>query len=169
MQRAEDADSQSLATILLIAITLLLALLVLLLFHLPPLEWSSGIPAIFIITSIHHESDRYPHPLNYDSRIILRHSGTQQMRNDDLEARIYRNGVQLRINLSTLNGHNFIGTHHDGAQWIGGSGCQGEFWSPGESLIIDLTDGTIRPGDAIRVDVLRRLEERVVSRHTYTA
>ncbi|MDI6718814.1 MAG: type IV pilin [Methanomicrobiales archaeon] len=167
MLRAEDADSHSLATILLIAITILLALLVLLLFHLPALEWSSGIPAIFVITSIHHESELYPHSLNYDSRIILRHSGSQEMKNDDLEAKIYKNGIPLRCNISTLNGHNFIGTHHYGVQWIGGSGCQGVFWSPGETLIIDLTDGTIRPGDTIRVDVLERSGKRVISRHTY--
>ena len=168
---SDAADSSTIGNILLAALTILLALLVLLLFHPPPLDWSysAGIPAIFVITSVQHQSDQYPYPLNYDSRIILRHNGTESMKNDDLKAYIYRDGIRLMAAIPTLNGHNFVATHHYGVQWIGGTGSQGELWSPGETLTIDLPDGTLHPGDLVQVDVFFRTKNQIISRHTYTA
>jgi len=160
------------ATILMVAITVLLALLVYLLFRMPPLDWAAPLsspPPLFVITSIIHESDRPPYGINYDSRVILYHNGTVRFENDDLKAVFYRNGAPVACSIETLNGHLFIGTHHTGVEKMWGFGCSSPYWNPGERIGIDLTDGTFRPGDRVRVDIIQKSTARVVSRHTVTA
>ena len=152
-----------------VALTLLLALLVLLLFSLPS-SWQTGEPpAIFVIRSIEHRSDREPHALNFDSRVILVHNGTGTYQNSDLYAIFYRNQVPLNAVISTLNGYDFISTRHYGVQWMGGSGCSDSTWTPGESTVIDFTDGTFHQGDRVQVDILETASNRTISRHRYSA
>ncbi len=165
-----QAVSKVVAELLLIALTMLLALLVLLLFSMPNL----GLPApepprIFAIKAIYHENEGHPYLLNNDSRIVLVNEGQEAFGNAGLRAEIYVNGVRTRAVIETLNGHSFISTHHYGVQWIGGSGCSGEEWSPGEKIVIDLADNTIRPGDLVRVDVVNRSMNKTVSRDTSRA
>jgi hypothetical protein len=156
------------ATLLLVALTLLLALLVLLLFSLP--SWEVGDPpAIFVITGIDHHSDLAPYRFNYDSRVILVNTGAKSYENRLLKAIFYRNRVQMNAVITTLDGHEFISTRHYGIQWIGGSGCSGGTWTPGESTVIDFTDGTFRPGDLVQVDIVDTATQRTISRHRYTA
>lgn len=169
LDRMDRAESQPIAIILLIAITILLALLVLLMFHLPAMAWGYGPPPVFIITGVYHTSDQYPYPMNFDSRVVLLHNGSVEMDNDALQANFYRNNMPLPAMITTLNGYQFIQTRHFGVQWIGGSGCSGTTWAPDERLVIDFTDGTFRPGDVIRVDIIQRQNGAVISRHTYTA
>jgi hypothetical protein len=160
--------SPAIATILLVALTLLLALLVLLLFSLP--TWDIGEPpAILIIKNVEHRSDLSPYTLNYDSRVILVNAGAESYQNDRLKAVFYRNKALLNAIISTMDGHSFISTRHYGVQWIGGSGCSGGTWTPGESMVIDFTDGTFRPGDLVQVDIIDTTSNRTISRHRYTA
>jgi hypothetical protein len=168
-KHSESANSQSIATILLIAITLLLALLVLLLFHLPPLEWGSEPPVIIEIRGIYHSDQPSGALPNFDSRIILFHAGSTPFENDLLEARIYRGGNLLNCRISTLNGHNFISTHHFGVQTISGTGCQDTLWKPGEKIAIDLSDNTLHPGDVVQVDIREKPGGTVISRDTKKA
>jgi hypothetical protein len=162
------AVSPVVATILLVALTLLLALLVLLLFSLP--TWDIGEPpAIFVIRSIEHRSDLAPHTLNYDSRVVMINSGTASFQNGLLKAVFYRNRIILNAVIPTLNGHDFISTRHYGVQWMGGSGCSDSTWTPGESTVIDFTDGTFRPGDLVQVDIIDTTSNRTISSHRYTA
>ncbi len=166
--RSDPGISPVVATILLVAITLLLALLVLLLFSLP--TWSMDEPpAIFVIRAIDHRSDREPHALNFDSRVILVNNGTGTYRNADLSAVFYRNQAPMSAMIATMNGHEFISTRHYGVQWIGGSGCSDATWTPGETIIIDFTDGTFHPGDRVQVDIIEATSNRTISRHRYTA
>lgn len=163
-EKSECGNSHTIGVILVIALTLIIALLVLLLIHIPTLEWNSGPDALFLIVSISH-SDRPPgFPENFDSRITLMNSGQEPYPNDDLAVKIYRNGNLIECSITTLNGHNFISTRHYGVQTISGSGCQGDQWQPGEKIALDLSDSTIIPGDRIRVDVLLNVNDRVISR-----
>ena len=157
------------ATILMVALTVLLALLVLLFFSPPNLSWGPFAPSFLQIQAIHHHSDRNPALLNLDSRVVLIHSGTESLYNDALMAVFFRDQEPLPAVLSTLNGYRFIGTRHYGVQWIGGSGCSGETWEPGEKLVIDFTDGTFRPGNVVTVEIRERGSELLISRHTITA
>jgi len=160
--------SPVIATILLVALTLLLALLVLLLFSLP--SWGVGEPpAIIVIRNIDHRSDLRPYTLNYDSRVVLVNTGTASYENKLLRATFYRNRVVLTAVISTFDGHEFISSRHFGVQWMGGSGCSGGTWTPGESTVIDFTDGTFRPGDLVQVDIIDAISNRTISRHRYTA
>jgi hypothetical protein len=166
--REEDADSQGIAIILLIAITMVLAVFVLLLLHLPSLEWG-GTPAIFCIVSISHSDRAEGMPPNYDSRITLLHTGSEPVENAALEAKIYANGALAPCRISTLNGYSFISTRHYGVQTISGSGCRGDLWRPGERIAFDLADNTIRPGDQVRVDIVRSADGAVISRDSAIA
>ncbi|MDD1676184.1 MAG: type IV pilin [Methanomicrobiales archaeon] len=162
------AESQTIAVILLISITVLLALLVLLMFRFPAMTWG-GPPAIFVITDVYHTSDQFPYRMNYDSRVVLVHNGSIVAKNDDLRAYFYRDDMPIPAVITTMNGYRFIQTRHFGVQWIGGSGCAGDTWAPGEHLVIDFTDGTFRPGDVVRIDVVQKWSSVVISRHTHIA
>lgn len=165
----ENAASDSLGTILMVAITIIIAALLLIIclgFLLFPDFRISAIPEIFVITSVIHVDDE-THHMNYDSRLIVKNAGTQSFKNAGLSATIYRNGKPQGCIISTLNGHDFISTVHYGVQWIGYAGVDGETWLPGEMSAIDLTDGTFRPGDVAQLDIIDKSTGEVISRHVY--
>jgi hypothetical protein len=160
------ASSQTTATILLVAITIILAGLVFLMFQMPGFTWEK--PPSFLeiqkITSINENGI-----LNYDSRVLLYHHGTERLVNDNLKASFFRNGEMLPCRITTMNGHNFIGTVHIGVQTMGGMGCSGTWWEPGEKIMIDFTDGTFHPGDSVRVDIFQKPANTLISSYTSLA
>jgi len=152
-----------------VAITIVLAFLVLLLFHLPALDYDmTPIPAIFTITNIFHD-DEITGVMNYDSRMILLHTGTISYNNGDLKAKLFKNGQPVSCVIETLNGNDFISTVHLGVQWIGGAGCSGAMWAPGEMTAIDFMDGTFHPGDSVQIDIVDNSTNQIISRHVYHA
>lgn len=150
---------------LMLAITLILAILVLLMFRLPYL-YDPSVPAVFQITNIRHDQNGIR---NFDSYVVVMNTGTTSYRNANLYAEIYRNGGKLDSRIETLNGHDFISTHHYMIQTLGGAGSQGSFWSPIEMISIDFRDGTFRPGDMVTFEVYDNTTRQILSRHTYTA
>lgn len=151
-----------------VAITFLLALLVLLMIQVPQLTLNRDreIPEIFTITAL-ESTDEITGLVNYDSRMIIRHMGTHDYPNKNLTATFLRNGQPVIGKIATLNGHDFISTSHTGIQWMGGSGCSGITWSPGEQICIDFSDGTFHPGDKIQIDIIDKVAKRTISRHLY--
>ena len=166
--RNENAVSQPLGVILMVAVTILLALIMLLMMniHLPAWNPDKGIPEIFTITSI-ESSDEITGHLNFDSRVIILHTGVSAFQNNNLKARFFKNGQPVSASIITMNGHDFISTSHFGVQWMGGSGCSGTTWSPGERICIDFSDGTFHPGERVQVDIIDKEKDLVISRHTY--
>jgi len=166
--RRDNAVSGSIGVILMTAITFLLALLVLLLMNIQPLGWytETGIPAIFTITAI-ESTDEITGHMNYDSRVILLHTGVKTYQNNNLTADFFKNGQVVPGSINTMNGHDFISTSHFGVQWMGGMGCSGATWSPGERICIDFTDGTFHPGDTVRVDISDKTSDAIISRHEF--
>jgi len=163
----DDAVSPVIGIVLNVAIVMILAMLVLLMFHLPSLYGDNGgIPVIFTITSV-DSIDEITHTMNFDSRIVILHKGMSNYPNRDLSAKFFKNGVQVNSRILTMNGHDFIETTHTGVQWMGGSGCSNDFWRPEERICIDFTDGTFRPGDSIQMDIIDKNTNSVISRHTY--
>jgi hypothetical protein len=166
----ESGTSNTVASVLLVAIVMVLAVLVLLLFKLPVLDWGAAEPpAVFTIVKISHSDRPEGVPPNYDSRITLMHEGDRVFENDLLSARIYVDEELQNCRILTMNGHLFINTSHIGVQTLSGSGCQTELWRPGEKIALDLTDGTIRPGERVRVDVIYTPDNTVISRDSCTA
>ncbi len=151
-----------------VSVTFLLALLVLLMITIQPFAWNMGkeIPEIFTITSIESVDEITGH-LNFDSRVILLHTGKIAYQNRNLTAKFFKNGQPVSCSITTMNGHDFIDTIHWGVQWIGGMGCSGATWSPGEMIRMDFTDGTFHPGDRVQVDILDKNRNEIISRYVF--
>jgi len=168
-RRNDSGNSNTIATFLLVTITIILAMLVLLMCLNFQLDFTEVIetPSFIEIRSVIHTNE--PGALNYDSRVVLFHNGTKSYPNKDLTAVFYRNGNRLSCTIETLNGHDFIPTHHFGIQTIGGLGCQQDKWNPHEKIVIDFTDRTFHPGDTITVEIYQKPKNFLVSRYSRVA
>jgi len=166
--KQEDASSYPIGVILLVAITFLLALLVLLMIQIQPFMWNTEkeIPVIFAITALENVDELTGH-MNYDSRVLIRHIGMEDYQNKNLKAKFFKNEQPVTCTITTMNGHDFISTSHTGVQWMGGSGCSGVTWSPEEQICIDFSDGTFRPGDSVQMDIIDKVTNMTISRHHY--
>lgn len=161
----EDAVSNPVGTILMVALTILLAAL--LLFIIFP-DLFEAVPSPIQITAVRHYDDQTGR-LNFDSRVILIYKGEMRLNNTCMRAVFYRNEQQVPAVISTLNGHQFISTIHTGVQWIGGEGCKDGGWCPNQMVSIDLADHTFFPGDMVRLDVISMPGDQVISRSRYRA
>ncbi|MBN2734340.1 MAG: hypothetical protein JXQ82_05755 [Methanomicrobiaceae archaeon] len=115
------------------------------------------IPTIF---KIHRITSNIP---NYESKIILSNIGMIPYENSLLKAEIYSNDVLLGCRIETMNGHEFISTHHFFVQTMGGTGCSNTYWNPGEKISLDLSNGLIKPGDVVKVDILQDPCDTIIS------
>ncbi len=164
-----EAVSPTTANLLMVALTILLAALVILLFQLPQFDLGSlsKTPSFLEIRKVNHHNEYGS--LNYDSRVTLYHNGTRSLENDNLYAIFYRNDEKVACEIETLNGYNFVPSHHWGVQTLGGLGCSGSTWDPCEKIAIDFTDGTFRPGDLVTVEIYERPKNILISRNSRTA
>lgn len=172
-QQGDGAVSQVHGVLISIALTIILALIVWLLcsgFTFPTWPAPPPEPPPIIITDVRHINNDHPYNLNYESRVTLRNNSTVRFPNDLLTARFYRNGEEIYpCVILTMNGHNFIPTHHYGVQTLHGSGSEDQYWNPNERIWINLNDGTLHPGDLVTVEIFDRGTGNRVSRHSYAA
>ncbi|MDG6251086.1 archaellin/type IV pilin N-terminal domain-containing protein [Methanocalculus sp.] len=163
--RSGEAVSQVQGVLLLVVITIILAVLLFLMLHIP--LWQGGSPEeppeIFAITQLSHYCEKNG-GLNYDSRMTIINSGVETYFNDDLRAEIFVNGRDSGALISSMNAHIFISTYHIGVERMEGPGSTGFYWYPGSRIFLDLTDGTFRPGDSVRLDVYHKDHDRIISR-----
>jgi hypothetical protein len=162
---AEWGEASVIGVFLMVTVTILLAAAVLLALDCPTILLEADnttTPLVLKITSvISTEPD-------YQSILVLTNIGSEPFKNDNYRAEIYRNNLPLDCSVETLNGYNFIPTSHTGVQTLGGSGCSGYYWYPGERTKCDCSDGSIRPGDTIQVDIIEKSTETLFSRDTTT-
>jgi hypothetical protein len=164
--RQNDAVSSNTGVVLMVLVVVVLAAILLALL-LGLFGTSNGfVPPVVQIVVI-HDYDEDGTRLNYDSRVLLRNVGSEPIPNGPLTAEFYRNGARVNCRIVTLHGEDFIPSHHQGIERIQGQGCRGEHWVPGASILLDFTDGTFRPGDVVRVEIVETETNRVISRHTY--
>ena len=161
----DDAVSNPVGTILMVALTILLVAL--LFFGLFPNLFDTT-PSLIQITGVRHYDDQTGR-LNYDSRVILIYKGEKRLDNTGLRAVFYRNEQQLPAVLETMNGNQFIRTVHTGVQWIGGEGCEDSGWCFDQMMAIDLADRTFYPNDMVRIDVIEKAGGRIISRSRFRA
>ena len=160
----EIATSQTTANLLLVVITVILAILLFLMLHIPDFDMTfSGPPVIFKIISIESSAP------TFQSQITLRNVLDKDYMNKDLSAKIYRNDVMLPCTILTLNTHEFIPTAHYGVKTFKGQGGCTDIWSYNQLLRMDLSDGFIHPGDVIRVDIIQTATDKVISRDSRKA
>jgi hypothetical protein len=84
--------------------------------------------------------------------------------NDDLRAEIFVNDRFSGALIYSMNAHQFIPTYHIGVERMEGTGSTGYYWYPGSRIFLDLTDGTFRPGDRVRLDIYHKDHDRIISR-----
>ena len=152
-----------------VAIAVLLAALVILMFQFPDIFYDPihPLPSFLEISGVYHTDEHGI--LNFDSRVILMHNGTERLENGALRAEFFRNGTKISALITTLNGNEFISTHHYGVQTMGGLGCSGLYWDPKEKIVIDFSDNTFHSGDTIRVDIFMKNSGELISRHNRRA
>jgi len=160
----ERAVSQVTGTLLLVAITIILAILLMLCIQMPDLDWEdTEPPIIFSITSIASS------PPTYESQVFLRNVVKKDYKNKELSAKIYRNDTELPCVIETLNTHEFISTAHYGVRNLMGMGGCSDTWNYNQMLRIDLSNGFIHHGDVIRVDIIKTASNSVISRDSMEA
>jgi hypothetical protein len=164
---SDRAASVVLGVVLLVAITFILAILVLLMFHMPNIDMEEhSIPAIFQITKIRHLDD-YGN-MKWDSYMVVMNTASRDYKSKNLYAKTYRNGVLLNCAIPTLNGDDFVAkAHHYDVQYIGGA--TGDTWYAGATIAIDYEDKTFRPGNLVTFEVYDTNTQQIISRHSFKA
>jgi hypothetical protein len=164
--RADDAVSPVVGVAVLLAVTLVLvAIIAAFLFWFPHL--CDPFPRAVVQVVEVHDYNEAGTRLNFDSRVLLRNLGSEDLPNRPLTAAFYADGVRVDCVLETFHGEDFIPTHHLGIERIQGEGCRGETWEAGAHVLIDFRDGTFRPGQTVRVDIIHTGENCVISRHSF--
>jgi hypothetical protein len=146
--------------------TILIAMLVLLFclgFRLPTDDIS--VPAIFVINQIRHVNPQGI--LDNDSYVVIQNSGKIAYDNRKLYARAYRNGFHIPYDIPTMNGNDFLPTHHYGIQTLGGLGSHDHWWYPGATIAVNYAKGTFHPGDTVQFEVYDRTTNQLISRDIY--
>ena len=110
-------------------------------------------PPLIQITVVNHTQHGV---MNLASRVTIENKHTVEYPNKDLQAEFLCNGKELLANIFTLHGPGFIPSHHFGVSTIGGPGCSGDYFSPGERILIDLKNGYYRPGDTVELRIYQR-------------
>ncbi|MDV4343227.1 type IV pilin [Methanoculleus sp. YWC-01] len=162
----ENALSSTHGVLLMVAVTIILAALVLLmvLAMIPSWSWTEPPQSPIIVTGIAHTSEDTG-KLTYASRVTLKNNGSTAYENDCLKAVFYKNG-QIVCIVQTLNGNLLISSHHYGVRFLEGEGCRTRYWNPGEEMIADLSDGTLYPGIEVTVEIVDKRDEKAVSKQT---
>jgi hypothetical protein len=160
----DSANSNPLGVMLALAITIVLAALVLLMaLQLPNLWHDPAVPDIFQITKVGH-TDQYG-KLDYDSYLVIKNQGDTSYDNRNLSAKVYRNGDHLP-DIPFINEGKFIPLHPHGIWYTGGFGTGDYWWYPGAGIYIYYSKGTFHPGDTMQFDVYDRTTNTLISRDT---
>jgi hypothetical protein len=164
-EESDSAGSQTMAIVFMVGITILLAALVILLFHIPAMGMISPSLPAFEIRSVDH-FDEITGKLNYDSRLRFINNGTMNYKNDDLMAIFIKPAVHgVAQSRPSVAHSSFLPTSWGTVD--GRVRLLGHPFTPGEQIVIDFSDATFRPGDIIRMDVLDRKSQSLISTHTY--
>ncbi|PAV08930.1 type IV pilin [Methanocorpusculum parvum] len=154
--KGDDGVSPVIATLLLIALTLIICAIVFA-FCTPfinlleqPLNKSP--PEILAIVSVNHYNTNGEK--TYESIVTLKNIGKVSLKNTDYKADIYINDIKQYIVIKTLSAPDFISTNHFGIQLLYGTGPTNYYWDPNQNGIFDLNDRTIHPGDLLRIDII---------------
>ncbi|AGB02378.1 hypothetical protein [Methanoregula formicica] len=164
MPEREHASSAIHGCIFLIALTVILAALVLLMIPKLPAYSAEEIPVIFEIVTMKYTNTG---SWKYENKLIVKNSGTIAYDNRKLSAITYRNGERLPCKIPYINFQYYIDNKPLGIQRIGGMGTDDSSWVPEATIFIDYSQGTFRPGDTIRFEVYDKETNKIISSDTY--
>jgi hypothetical protein len=168
----ESAASNANAVILLVAITIVLAALVLLIclrFQMPAGDESA--PALFRITNIYYtlSSDG----IHYVGLVVVANANQKDYRNRYLKVNTYVNDNLANCNIPTLNNDLFCTTEHTGISHLWGVGTWGNrnsptaVWPAHSEISIEYKKGRLRPGDCITLEFIDTTTSQIISRDTW--
>lgn len=163
---SDQATSPVIGVVLIFGIIFILVLLVLLMclgIRLPAAD--TPVPEIFVINRIIHVNPQGI--LDYDSYMVIQNAGKIPYDNRRLYAKVYRNGVHLPCDIPTMNGNDFLPTHHYGIQTLGGFGSHDFLWYPDATIAINYAKGTFHPEDTVQLEVYDLTTGEIISRDTY--
>jgi hypothetical protein len=167
----EDAESQPIAVVLIVAITIIISAILLCHIFYIPSWYEEPVPSIYQITSVRH-TDSHGH-LNYESYLVLTNNGNIENQNWNLYVRTYVNGIETHCNIPSLNANQFINSVHTDVQTIGSLGSDGtpgsslSRWYRTQTIAINYENGIFHPGDTITIDVYEKSSGKIVSRDTW--
>jgi hypothetical protein len=163
--RNDDAAESPLGTILAVAITLVLCVLILLMVVqlLPVLWYDPTVPDIFRITKIGGINS---YGVFDESYMVVMNTGDISYDNRKLSAKAYRNGDHIP-DIPYINEQNYMSVRPTGIRLIGGSGTDNNLWNPNAKIFIDFNLGTLHPGDTVQFDVYDRTTNQLISRDTW--
>jgi len=156
-EKSDDGVSPAIATLLIIALTLILcAIFMIYCMGLIDIQWEQPLntspPEILAIVSVNHYDEKSK--LTYESIVTLQNIGAQPLKNSDYRAEVFINGKKEMVVIKTLQAHDFISTNHFGIQLLYGLGPTDYFWVPNQKGIFDLNDRLLHPGDILQIDII---------------
>jgi hypothetical protein len=163
--RNDHAAENPTGIILVVAITIVLAMMVLLMAMqlLPDRGYDPTVPDIFQITKIGGINPYGDFDENY---VVVMNTGDTPYDNRKLSAKMYRNGANLP-DIPFINEGMFISVHPLGIRVTGGQGTNDYSWSAGARIYVDFSKGTLHPGDTVQFDVYDLTTNQLISRDTY--
>lgn len=119
------------------------------------------IPCLFEIAGVKSDSPKY------ESEVVLRSICDESYENDLLSCKIYINGEPSGCIIETLNGYKFPTTVHLRVKTISRQGVKNKYWNPREQIKLNLRDSLIKNGDTIKVDIIWKPDDKVISTDEY--
>ena len=164
--RNDQAAENPSGIILMVAITVVLAVMVMLMAMqlLPDLGYDPTVPDVFQITKVGHTDASGT--LDYDSYLMVMNTGDVTYDNRKLSAKTYRNGDRL-TDIPYINENLFIHHHPTGISHTGGVGTDDFSWYPGAGIFVYYDKRTFHPGDVMQFEVYDRTTGQLISRDTY--
>jgi len=156
-EKNDNGISPAIATLLIIALTLILcAILAIYCMSLISPVWEQPLntspPELLAIVSVNHYDDKGA--LTYESIVTLQNIGAQALKNSDYRAEVFINGKKEMVVIKTLQAHDFISTNHFGIQLLYGLGPTDYLWEPNQKGVFDLNDRLLHPGDILQIDIV---------------
>ncbi len=156
---SNDGVSPVIATLLLVALTIILCGIVAAI-SMPFInQLDEQPPEILAIESVNH----YNNAGSYEksSNITVKNIGREFLWNSAYRPEFYVNNVKQVVEVSKLNAR---GRGTTGVGRITGDGPNGDVWAPGAIGYFDLTDKMIYPGVTLQVDIIRNSDGKLFSR-----
>ncbi|MEN6342161.1 MAG: type IV pilin [Methanospirillum sp.] len=152
--RADDALSPLVGIVLMVAVTVILAAIILALLSWLPHLCDPFPPSVIKIEEIHDYNEAGT-KLTYASRVLLRNFGTKDLPNRQITGAFYSDGKRVQCTMKSFHGEDYPdGFHRSGFKTMGGEGCRGLTWEAGASVLIDFNERTFMPGQTVRVDII---------------
>jgi hypothetical protein len=170
--RNESAASTANAIILLVAITIVVAGLVLLMcLSFPMPSGEAPVRAVFKITNIYYTLSG--DGIHHVGIVVVTNTDEKDYRNRYLKVNTYVNGNLANCNIPTLNNDLFCTIDHTGLSHLWGVGTWGNMnsptavWPAHSEISIEYKKGRLRPGDRITLEFIDTNTNQIISRDTF--